>query len=137
MTDQGRQENRYRHDLGRKHRLGDQVGLVEQGGGRALDGLAKQQPGQHPGEDVQRVFLLARRRRHAQADLENEHPTEQQYQRVNEAPDRSEEHTSELQSRQYLVCRLLLEKKKNKRAAYETPPTGASRYTPSTQLVWH
>src|SRR5947209_17018483 len=28
------------------------------------------------------------------------------------AKDRSEEHTSELQSRQYLVCRLLLEKKK-------------------------
>src|SRR3712207_8172719 len=27
--------------------------------------------------------------------------------------DRSEEHTSELQSRQYLVCRLLLEKKKD------------------------
>src|SRR3712207_8979028 len=32
---------------------------------------------------------------------------------------RSEEHTSELQSRQYLVCRLLLEKKKNTGA---TPP---------------
>src|SRR5947209_13375539 len=29
---------------------------------------------------------------------------------------RSEEHTSELQSRQYLVCRLLLEKKKIERA---------------------
>src|SRR3712207_7743988 len=29
------------------------------------------------------------------------------------APGRSEEHTSELQSRQYLVCRLLLEKKNN------------------------
>src|SRR3712207_8736637 len=28
-------------------------------------------------------------------------------------PTRLEEHTSELQSRQYLVCRLLLEKKKN------------------------
>src|SRR3712207_8259716 len=28
--------------------------------------------------------------------------------------ERSEEHTSELQSRQYLVCRLLLEKKKSK-----------------------
>src|SRR3712207_7893342 len=28
-------------------------------------------------------------------------------------PTRSEEHTSELQSRQYLVCRLLLEKKNN------------------------
>src|SRR3712207_7834682 len=31
-----------------------------------------------------------------------------------EARPRSEEHTSELQSRQYLVCRLLLEKKKNR-----------------------
>src|SRR3712207_7101618 len=29
------------------------------------------------------------------------------------AEDRSEEHTSELQSLQYIVCRLLLEKKKN------------------------
>src|SRR3712207_1026979 len=29
-------------------------------------------------------------------------------------PPRSEEHTSELQSRQYLVCRLLLEKKKKR-----------------------
>src|SRR3712207_6857965 len=32
--------------------------------------------------------------------------------------DRSEEHTSELQSRQYLVCRLLLEKKKRKHTHY-------------------
>src|SRR3712207_8385498 len=31
------------------------------------------------------------------------------------SPNRSEEHTSELQSRQYLVCRLLLEKKKSLR----------------------
>src|SRR3712207_7041345 len=31
---------------------------------------------------------------------------------------RSEEHTSELQSRQYLVCRLLLEKKKKTRLTY-------------------
>src|SRR3712207_7099447 len=31
---------------------------------------------------------------------------------VNDGIERSEEHTSELQSRQYLVCRLLLEKKK-------------------------
>src|SRR3712207_8546559 len=38
---------------------------------------------------------------------------------------RSEEHTSELQSRQYLVCRLLLEKKKNKEEITEllTPTT--------------
>src|SRR3712207_8778902 len=34
---------------------------------------------------------------------------------------RSEEHTSELQSRQYLVCRLLLEKKKNR--LYHSPPS--------------
>src|SRR3712207_7069218 len=32
--------------------------------------------------------------------------------------ERSEEHTSELQSRQYLVCRLLLEKKKNNMKLY-------------------
>src|SRR5947209_12660691 len=31
---------------------------------------------------------------------------------------RSEEHTSELQSRQYLVCRLLLEKKKKNKDKY-------------------
>src|SRR3712207_8613605 len=36
--------------------------------------------------------------------------------------DRSEEHTSELQSRQYLVCRLLLEKKKKtSRVSIEFP----------------
>src|SRR5439155_20556860 len=33
---------------------------------------------------------------------------------VHERKERSEEHTSELQSRGHLVCRLLLEKKKNK-----------------------
>src|SRR3712207_9302130 len=33
---------------------------------------------------------------------------------------RSEEHTSELQSRQYLVCRLLLEKKKKITISYPT-----------------
>src|SRR2546427_8688331 len=36
------------------------------------------------------------------------------------APQRSEEHTSELQSQSNLVCRLLLEKKKNKH--YNSPP---------------
>src|SRR3712207_7068939 len=34
------------------------------------------------------------------------------------ATPRSEEHTSELQSRQYLVCRLLLEKKKTHNITY-------------------
>src|SRR3712207_8581497 len=36
---------------------------------------------------------------------------------------RSEEHTSELQSRQYLVCRLLLEKKKNLILRVRNPST--------------
>src|SRR3712207_7335380 len=35
---------------------------------------------------------------------------------------RSEEHTSELQSRQYPVCRLLLEKKTTAPALYAAPP---------------
>src|SRR3712207_7273079 len=40
--------------------------------------------------------------------------------RTVEAEPRSEEHTSELQSRQYLVCRLLLEKKKKLYIDYST-----------------
>src|SRR3712207_6904608 len=39
---------------------------------------------------------------------------------------RSEEHTSELQSRQYLVCRLLLEKKKHIHSP--TPAVGQSHH---------
>src|SRR3712207_6964951 len=38
------------------------------------------------------------------------------------ASSRSEEHTSELQSRQYLVCRLLLEKKKPPQWKTRPPP---------------
>src|SRR2546422_6604625 len=40
---------------------------------------------------------------------------------------RSEEHTSELQSRLHLVCRLLLEKKKKARQVHATPHTTTSR----------
>src|SRR5947209_17229472 len=39
-------------------------------------------------------------------------PGTQRSRRIEIPEERSEEHTSELQSRQYLVCRLLLEKKK-------------------------
>src|SRR2546422_5364794 len=43
---------------------------------------------------------------------------------VKRAEQRSEEHTSELQSRLHLVCRLLLEKKKKKKKTiYSTPTT--------------
>src|SRR3712207_7629705 len=40
--------------------------------------------------------------------------------RAADAVGRSEEHTSELQSRQYLVCRLLLEKKKKQSAGADS-----------------
>src|SRR5947209_10241251 len=45
---------------------------------------------------------------------------------------RSEEHTSELQSRQYLVCRLLLEKKKKK-----TSTKHVYKHTASTSRHYH
>src|SRR2546422_5915071 len=44
---------------------------------------------------------------------------------------RSEEHTSELQSRLHLVCRLLLEKKKKKRN------NRAARETTKDRIYWH
>src|SRR5438445_6562103 len=45
-----------------------------------------------------------------------------------EHPNRSEEHTFELQSRQYLVCRLLLEKKKKEETPYRTQSQPRSQY---------
>src|SRR3712207_8885905 len=61
------------------------------------DDDAQQQPGVRPG---------LRERRHRPAAVPG----------LRSAAVRSEEHTSELQSRQYLVCRLLLEKKNNTKA---------------------
>src|SRR3712207_8904921 len=47
----------------------------------------------------------------------HQHPAQEEVhlagERIESVAERSEEHTSELQSRQYLVCRLLLEKKKH------------------------
>src|SRR3712207_8184397 len=48
-------------------------------------------------------------------DAEQAGPEHRERGRVRRVDDRSEEHTSELQSRQYLVCRLLLEKKKTRK----------------------
>src|SRR3712207_8371166 len=48
----------------------------------------------------------------------------------NGEPGRSEEHTSELQSRQYLVCRLLLEKKKY---SYSPPTLYTRSYSPPSR----
>src|SRR5258708_26666282 len=48
---------------------------------------------------------------------------------------RSEEHTSELQSPDHLVCRLLLEKKKQRDAAYRRPYGGGPpRVHPPRQI---
>src|SRR5207249_11861949 len=57
--------------------------------------------------------------------------------RLAEQGARSEEHTSELQSRFDLVCRLLLEKKKKKKANYNDYNTDitASQHTLSTMLT--
>src|SRR2546429_7115134 len=49
---------------------------------------------------------------HDRAEREREHTDERHVEGA--ADQRSEEHTSELQSRLHLVCRLLLEKKKKK-----------------------
>src|SRR2546430_8597577 len=50
--------------------------------------------------------------------------------------DRSEEHTSELQSQSNLVCRLLLEKKKNPLSRHPPPRTGplSGKLRPSLRL---
>src|SRR5436309_7770823 len=48
-------------------------------------------------------------------------------------PERSEEHTSELQSRENLVCRLLLEKKKNTPYHHLTQLT-TQQYHPTHQV---
>src|SRR3712207_8778784 len=63
-----------------------------------LRGIEPEVERRHVPDDV---FLEKRRQRVHVVRLE----------RLNVPAQRSEEHTSELQSRQYLVCRLLLEKK--------------------------
>src|SRR3712207_7520991 len=59
-----------------------------------------------------RVGLLGRHLPRADGHAARQLALEPRHDRPRLAPVRSEEHTSELQSRQYLVCRLLLEKKK-------------------------
>src|SRR5256885_13057514 len=66
-----------------------------------------------------------RRGRHREADH-----------RRRDAPERSEEHTSELQSPCNLVCRLLLEKKKKFRI-YNPPRVSISYATSPRRLLHH
>src|SRR2546422_3079583 len=80
---------------------------------RSIIGGVRQAPGGGPAVDTPcrrgraGEHLEPRRR----VDADEDGPVE----RAERIPGRSEEHTSELQSRLHLVCRLLLEKKKNTR----------------------
>src|SRR3712207_8584318 len=65
------------------------------------------------------------------AGVENGLVALQQAVREQAPPQRSEEHTSELQSRQYLVCRLLLEKKNHQ--ATKRAHTTANPCTPESE----
>src|SRR3712207_7838282 len=80
-----------------RHRSGGAFRAVADGVGPELAAV------QRPDVALQLRHLL---RRHLHRELLRHDAGDQLPQR------RSEEHTSELQSRQYLVCRLLLEKKK-------------------------
>src|SRR2546422_6933545 len=57
-------------------------------------------------------------------------PPEKAYGKTGGHPMRSEEHTSELQSRLHLVCRLLLEKKKQT-CTSQVPPHPTSLHLPT------
>src|SRR3712207_7487196 len=69
------------------------------------------QPALGQNDDERGVAQQLGQLRVAEVDAERAVPEEHPERDV-EQERRSEEHTSELQSRQYLVCRLLLEKKK-------------------------
>src|SRR5258707_3471666 len=67
---------------------------------------------QSTGDGLVRRQGLVGRRQPPQQPGQGRHRSHLCHQRPGRQNRRSEEHTSELQSRQYLVCRLLLEKKK-------------------------
>src|SRR3712207_3457796 len=81
---------------------GVQVGPAHGGGERAVDG-ARLEGGRRQGRERRRVGLVVGAARDPDGARRGVD--------VADHDGRSEEHTSELQSRQYLVCRLLLEKK--------------------------
>src|SRR5947209_17300812 len=87
------------------------------------------------------LFRSARRRRSrgpavAASEVQRDGLYLQNFGQFEERLARSEEHTSELQSRQYLVCRLLLEKKKkNKNKNMSTILKSQSKATPSARPI--
>src|SRR3712207_8434239 len=88
---------------------GGGAGVHERPGRR--ERLARLQQGLQTGQDHRPAAVELAVRARPQPVVRHREPA-----RVLDGLDlRSEEHTSELQSRQYLVCRLLLEKKKKKK----------------------
>src|SRR3712207_6910678 len=89
--------------------------------GRAAE-TRRQEEGQGQGPlDLHAPVLRHDRRRPAARPVPRDHGAA--------AGERSEEHTSELQSRQYLVCRLLLEKKKHHHLRRARPPSATTNAT--------
>src|SRR2546422_4278289 len=60
-----------------------------------------------------------------------------QHRNVLSSGGRSEEHTSELQSRLHLVCRLLLEKKKTIQYDTQVPPQSPTHKTNASAPPWY
>src|SRR2546430_7527504 len=79
------------------------------------------------------LFRSARGRGACGAHQRRHHPRPRAVRRV---PRRSEEHTSELQSQSNLVCRLLLEKKKNNTRPH-TILTSVDATTPLDSVLAH
>src|SRR3712207_7981381 len=81
---------------------------AQEAGGDAAPLLSERSVFDHIGQDPRFAECVQR----ALSALDRQGPRE--------VIERSEEHTSELQSRQYLVCRLLLEKKKQQTPTHAT-----------------
>src|SRR5687768_17673473 len=76
--------------------------------GRVVDRHVVAEPRRNVvGRRIERIAAATRHQR------DEEEGVQRRVQTAGKAHERSEEHTSELQSRLHLVCRLLLEKKKN------------------------
>src|SRR3712207_8887297 len=82
---------------------------------QVVDDSGDDQEGADEDERVQRLAIECES---DQGDQRDPHEVDRHYGDRIRVPERSEEHTSELQSRQYLVCRLLLEKKTQNRTPF-------------------
>src|SRR5690606_40511833 len=81
---------------------------------RSFDILPVPSQGWDTGEMIDQIFQLHERACREKLDIVFVSPIPLMIRELTEMAIRSEEHTSELQSRENLVCRLLLEKKKKK-----------------------